>query len=141
METVTCLSSIRVLCYLTYKLFDRLSRIPYIGRSSERYILITGCDSGFGNAAAKRLDSMGCHVFAGCLTEKGEMELKKTRSDRLLPISLDVTKPDSVKNAFSVVKNRLEKDGKGLLLEVLEICIRLTLSLKRFSLPSLLDPI
>ena len=102
--------------FAIYKLLDRVLRIPYIGRLSDRYILITGCDTGFGHAAAKRLDSMGCHVFAGCLTENGERELKKSCSDRLMPISLDVTKPESIKNAFKVIKNRLDKEQKGLLL-------------------------
>jgi retinol dehydrogenase-16 len=95
-------------------LLDRILRISNIGYYSDRYILITGCDSGFGHAAAKRLDSMGCHVFAGCLTENGVMELKKTCSDLLIPISLDITKPDSIRKALKVVTNRLDKDGKDL---------------------------
>lgn len=36
-----------------------------------KYILITGYDTGFGNLLARRLDSMGCHVIAACLTDKG----------------------------------------------------------------------
>ena len=32
-------------------------------------IFITGCDSGFGHAAAGRLASIGFHVFAGCLVK------------------------------------------------------------------------
>ena len=38
----------------------------------QRYVLITGCDSGFGKEAAIRLDQMGFHVFATCLTREGE---------------------------------------------------------------------
>jgi len=74
---------------------------------------VTGCDTGFGNLLAKRLDSLGCHVFAGCLTETGETDLKKTCSSRLHTVSLDVSKPDSVRHAFEFVKNKLPP-GKGL---------------------------
>jgi retinol dehydrogenase-16 len=74
---------------------------------------VTGCDTGFGNLLAKRLDALGCHVFAGCLTEAGETDLKKSCSEKLLAISLDVTKPESVRKAFEIVKAKLP-EGKGL---------------------------
>ncbi|XP_035232726.1 retinol dehydrogenase 7-like [Stegodyphus dumicola] len=35
-------------------------------------VFITGCDTGFGNALARRLDRLGLHVFAGCLFPKGK---------------------------------------------------------------------
>ena len=79
---------------------------------NNRYIFITGCDSGFGNLAARRLDALGCHVFAGCLTEAGETELSKSCSSRMQPVSLDVSKPDSVRRAFDIVKAKLPP-GKG----------------------------
>ena len=34
---------------------------------SKRAVFITGCDSGFGRAFAKHLDSLGVPVYAGCL--------------------------------------------------------------------------
>ena len=77
-----------------------------------RYVFITGCDTGFGNMLAKRLEALGCHVFAGCLTEAGETELSKSCSSRMQPVSLDVSKPDSVRRAFDIVKQKLVK-GKG----------------------------
>ena len=61
---------------------------------------------------AKRLDALGCHVFAGCLTEAGETELSKSCSSRMQPVSLDVSKPDSVRRAFDIVKAKLPP-GKG----------------------------
>lgn len=78
-----------------------------------RYILVTGCDTGFGNLLAKRLDKLGCHVFASCLTETGETELKKCSSDRMTVLSLDVSRPDSVRRALSLVKEKLPY-GRGL---------------------------
>ena len=60
----------------------------------------------------KRLDALGCHVMAGCLTEAGETELSKSCSDRMHAVSLDVSKPDSVRRALDKVKALLPP-GKG----------------------------
>jgi len=100
------------LLFIIYKIIDRLLRLPTIGRNVDRYVLITGCDMGFGHELTKRLDFRGCHVFAGCLTEKGETELKKVCSDRVVTLSMDVTKPESVRKAFDVISEKLKKDGK-----------------------------
>ncbi len=35
-------------------------------------VLVTGCDSGIGHELARHLDSLGVHVFAGCLDTGGE---------------------------------------------------------------------
>jgi len=102
-----------LLFFVLYKVFDRLIRLFRIGRYGERYILVTGCDTGFGNLLAKRLDQLGCHVFAACLTEKGEVDLKKVSSERLHVFPLDVTKPQSVQNALEFVKSKLPPE-KGL---------------------------
>ena len=74
---------------------------------------MTGCHTGFDNMLTKRMDALGCHVFAGCLTEAGETELSKSCSSRMQPVSLDVSKPDSVRRAFDIVKAKLPP-GKGL---------------------------
>ena len=96
-----------VVLIVIYKLVDALLRWPRMNRLSERYIFVTGCDTGFGHGIAKRLDSVGCHVFAGCLTQKGQTELQHSCSDRLVTLSLDVSDPDSVCKAFDFVKNQL----------------------------------
>jgi retinol dehydrogenase-16 len=97
-----------LITFIVYKLLDRIIRIPSIGRYGDRYVLITGCDTGFGRELARRLDSLGCHVFAGCLTERGETELAKSCSDRLRAIPLDVTNPDSVRKALRAVTDVLD---------------------------------
>ena len=78
--------------------------------SDFRYVLITGCDSGFGNLIAKKLDQRGCHVFAACLTEKGADALKAESSERLQTVIMDVTKTESIKAAYEVVKRAIPKD-------------------------------
>ena len=77
-----------------------------------RYIFITGCDTGFGNLLAKRLDRLGCHVFAGCLTESGGSELKAQCTANLHVVRLDVSNSASVRSAYEVVKAALPA-GKG----------------------------
>ncbi|OCT92839.1 retinol dehydrogenase 7 [Xenopus laevis] len=66
---------------------------------TDKYVLITGCDSGFGNLLARKLDRRGLHVLAACLTDRGAEELKKQTSSRLQTVLLDVTDSNSVKSA------------------------------------------
>ncbi|XP_069106940.1 17-beta-hydroxysteroid dehydrogenase type 6-like [Argopecten irradians] len=75
--------------------------------------MVTGCDSGFGNLLAKRLDNLGMNVFAGCLTEEGGESLRKATSNRVVIISLDVTKSRSINDAYEEVKGKLP-EGQGL---------------------------
>jgi len=89
-----------------------MNKLVCKGGLSDRYIFVTGCDSGFGQELAKRLDHQQCNVFAGCLTEKGEVELKKTCSTRLQTVRLDVTSPENIRKAFEFVQSKLPP-GKG----------------------------
>uniref|UniRef100_A0A8C5MF11 Uncharacterized protein n=1 Tax=Leptobrachium leishanense TaxID=445787 RepID=A0A8C5MF11_9ANUR len=68
---------------------------------SDKYVFITGCDSGFGNLLARQLDRRGMRVLAACLTEKGAEDLKQETSSRLQTVILDVT---DNKNVSSVAK-------------------------------------
>ena len=81
--------------------------------SDFRYVLITGCDTGFGNLIAKKLDQRGCHVFAACLTEKNADALKAECSDRLQTVIMDVTNTESIRSAYEEVKRAIPKD-KGI---------------------------
>ena len=112
---ISCCWSSVLLAFVLYKLLDRLVRIPRSKNLANRYILITGCDTGFGHEAAKRFDELGCHVIAGCLTEAGESELRKKCSKRLITVPLDVSKHDSVVKAYDTVTSLLPK-GKGMIL-------------------------
>lgn len=103
-----------LIIFVTYKLLDHILRLPRVGSNCDRYILITGCDSGFGHELAKRLDLLGCHVFAGCFTETGETELKKICSERMHPVPLDITNHDSITRVFELICNKLQLSGNGL---------------------------
>ncbi|GFU53622.1 d-beta-hydroxybutyrate dehydrogenase, mitochondrial [Trichonephila clavipes] len=75
--------------------------------------LITGCDSGFGFELANRLDELGLHVFAGCLFPEGDgaKALKKSTSNRLHVVPMDVTSDESVDKALKYVTQKI-KDNK-----------------------------
>ncbi|XP_032276967.1 retinol dehydrogenase 16-like [Phoca vitulina] len=65
----------------------------------DKYIFITGCDSGFGNLLARQLDLRGLRVLAACLMEEGAQQLRGQTSDRLETVILDVTKTESISAA------------------------------------------
>ncbi|XP_078612632.1 D-beta-hydroxybutyrate dehydrogenase, mitochondrial-like [Branchiostoma floridae x Branchiostoma japonicum] len=81
-------------------------------------VFITGCDSGFGFRLAKRLDSLGFTVFAGCLLAdsggEGSKKLRAECSSRLSTVQIDVTDDGQVQAAVLQVKDRLPKGSKGL---------------------------
>ena len=68
-----------------------------------KYVLITGCDSGFGRATAIQLDKMGVCVLATCLTKKGEQSLKSVASDKLKTFQMDVTNSQQIKDVHEEV--------------------------------------
>ena len=72
-----------------------------------KHVLITGCDSGFGKLTAIRLDQLGFHVFATCLTKEGEEGLKDVCSERLNTLHLDVTSSEQIRAAFLQVQGQL----------------------------------
>ena len=74
-------------------------------------VLVTGTSSGIGLATARRLVQEGFAVFAGVRkTEDGERLRQELGSD-LVPIQLDVTKPDSIARACEEVTERLRDGG------------------------------
>jgi len=72
-----------------------------------KYILITGCDSGFGRATAIRLDKMGACVLATCLTKEGAQDLKAVTSDKLKTFQMDVTNSQQIKDVYSEIKKEI----------------------------------
>ncbi|XP_068542882.1 dehydrogenase/reductase SDR family member 9 isoform X3 [Anas acuta] len=76
-----------------------------------KYIFITGCDTGFGNMAAKTFDKKGFRVFASCLTETGAKELKAETSNQLQTVLLDVRDSDSVKKVAAWIKAEVQSEG------------------------------
>ncbi|XP_068709315.1 retinol dehydrogenase 7-like [Montipora foliosa] len=76
-----------------------------------KYVLITGCDTGFGRATAIKLDKMGACVLATCLTKEGEQSLKSEASDKLKTFQLDVTNSKQIKDVYEEIKKEIYPDG------------------------------
>lgn len=70
------------------------SVLPY-----RRWVLITGCDSGFGCLAARQLLERGFGVIALCLTEQGCQDVSRGIEPhaQLRSIQCDISKPDDLK--------------------------------------------
>ncbi len=71
-------------------------------------ILVTGASSGIGRACAERLAARGFAVFAGVRSESDARALSATKG--IVPLSLDVTSADSVREAA----DRVSRAGGGL---------------------------
>ncbi|CAG5865571.1 unnamed protein product [Menidia menidia] len=97
-----------VAVWFVYRWYKETKRVPNVG---DKYVYITGCDSGFGNNLAKHLDKLGFCVVAGCYTEKGEDELRKASSDKLTTVPLDVTDSESVSKAAASIKGLVGQNG------------------------------
>nr|XP_033791370.1 retinol dehydrogenase 7-like [Geotrypetes seraphini]XP_033791371.1 retinol dehydrogenase 7-like [Geotrypetes seraphini]XP_033791372.1 retinol dehydrogenase 7-like [Geotrypetes seraphini]XP_033791373.1 retinol dehydrogenase 7-like [Geotrypetes seraphini]XP_033791374.1 retinol dehydrogenase 7-like [Geotrypetes seraphini] len=78
---------------------------------TDKYVFITGCDSGFGNLLACKLDGQGLCVLAACLTKQGAEQLKEATSQRLQTIILDVTESESVAAAVDWVRQQVGDKG------------------------------
>lgn len=97
-----------VALWFVHRWYKESKRVP---NKEEKYVYITGCDSGFGNLLARHLDQLGYRVIAGCYTEKGEDELKKKTSDRLTTTHLDVTDSESVSKVAALIKTLVGENG------------------------------
>lgn len=67
-------------------------------------VVITGTSSGIGRATALRLDRQGWRVFAGVRRPEDAAALHRQASDRLSPLSLDVTDAESIAAAVATVQ-------------------------------------
>ncbi|NXL77132.1 RDH16 dehydrogenase, partial [Leptocoma aspasia] len=82
-----------------------------VPRLSEKHVLITGCDSGFGNLLARQLDARGLRVLAACLTDAGAAQLRAATSNRLQTVLLDVTSSKSIADITAWVRERVGDQG------------------------------
>ncbi|XP_078545018.1 retinol dehydrogenase 7-like [Lissotriton helveticus] len=94
--------------YFLFRWYLERQTVPNL---PDKYVLITGCDSGFGNQVARQLDQRGMRVLAACLTQKGAEHLKEATSQRLQTIIMDVANRDSVAAMAEWVKEQVGDKG------------------------------
>ncbi|XP_038066175.1 D-beta-hydroxybutyrate dehydrogenase, mitochondrial-like [Patiria miniata] len=84
--------------------------------SAGKAVVVTGCDTGIGNALARYLDKLGYRVFAGCLYADGEgaTELRGQCSDRLHVLQMDVTDAHQVSSAAAQVHKIVRDNSESL---------------------------
>lgn len=69
-----------------------------------RSVLITGASTGIGRAAALRLDADGWRVFAGVRKQEDAEALRAAGSERLVPLTLDVTDAGQIAAAAGLIE-------------------------------------
>jgi NAD(P)-dependent dehydrogenase (short-subunit alcohol dehydrogenase family) len=74
-------------------------------------VVVTGASTGIGRATALLLDGRGYRVFAGVRKEADADELRRLGSDRLTPVTLDVTKDDQIDSVREQVAEAVGKGG------------------------------
>ncbi|CAN0491359.1 unnamed protein product, partial [Laminaria digitata] len=74
-----------------------------------KVVVVSGCDHGIGNATAKKLNSLGYTVIAGCLTDEGARKLHEEVTG-IRAEKCDVTKTEDVTRLVSIVEG--EYNGK-----------------------------
>lgn len=80
--------------------------------TEDKYVFITGCDTGIGNAVARRLSGEGLSVFAGCLNQDGpEASKLKSEYSNIQIVQIDITDDISVNKAFDVVEKKVKDKG------------------------------
>jgi len=79
-----------------------------------RTVLVTGASTGIGRATALRLDGDGWRVLAGVRDPSAGESLRAEASERLLPVTLDVTEPDQIAAAAELVEREAPNGLDGL---------------------------
>jgi NAD(P)-dependent dehydrogenase (short-subunit alcohol dehydrogenase family) len=82
-----------------------------VSLAAVKSVLITGASTGIGRAAALRMDAEGWRVFAGVRREEDAVALREAASQRLEPLTLDITDGGQVVAAAELVGKQVGDDG------------------------------
>ena len=98
--------------------YSRLQFDPSTTDLSTVGILVTGCDTGFGNVVAKKLNNLGYCVFATCYTAKSVSEFNNDTSftkHGSFALQMDVSNLESIATCKQQILKWLENDQKRVL--------------------------
>jgi NAD(P)-dependent dehydrogenase (short-subunit alcohol dehydrogenase family) len=102
----TCLIiGFAVLLYVSYRVYQHFFPTPNINPNG-KYVLISGCDTGFGHELAIELDKQGFNVLAGVFVLDNVISLKNKLSPKATVFRLDITKQDDIDAVYDLVKDK-----------------------------------
>ncbi|CAF4138518.1 unnamed protein product, partial [Adineta steineri] len=88
-----------------YRLYQHLYLSKDINPNG-KYVLITGCDTGFGHTLAIELDKQGFNVFAGIYNQENQISFQNKLSSRAIVFHLDITQSSHIDAAYKLVKEK-----------------------------------
>ncbi|CAF1085615.1 unnamed protein product [Rotaria sordida] len=94
--------SLILIFYILYRIFFSPANIHTQGK----YVLISGCDTGFGHTLAIKLDKQGFSVLAGVFVPDNVISLKDKLSSKATVFRLDITKQEDIDAAFELVNEK-----------------------------------
>uniref|UniRef100_A0A0N4ZE41 Retinol dehydrogenase n=1 Tax=Parastrongyloides trichosuri TaxID=131310 RepID=A0A0N4ZE41_PARTI len=99
---------ITIIIILLYILTINVFQSIEINEISNKCIIITGCDTGFGKEIAIKANDKGFIVFACCLTKVGVNDFERINK-RIIPYHLDITNEENVDNMINFVMDVINK--------------------------------
>ncbi|CAF3272683.1 unnamed protein product [Rotaria socialis] len=99
------LIAIAPVSYIIYRLYKHLFPTPSIDPRG-KYVLISGCDSGFGYSLAVELDKQGFNVLAGVYNADNKKTLTDQLSPRATVFLLDITCQQDIDTALTLVRSK-----------------------------------
>ena len=99
---------VALILYVTCCLYQHFFPSPNIDPRG-KYVLISGCDTGFGHALAIALDKQGFNVLAGIYDIKNKSSLTASLSPRATVFSLDITRQEQIDDAYEMIKSKTNK--------------------------------
>ncbi|CAF1421141.1 unnamed protein product [Rotaria sordida] len=94
-----------ILVYVFYRVYQHLFPSPDIN-PRDKYVLISGCDTGFGNGLAIELDKQGFNVLAGVYNPNNKDSLAKILSSRATVFKLDISRQEDIDAAYEMISNK-----------------------------------
>ena len=76
-----------------------------------KYVMITGCDTGFGHDSAYEFNERNIFVFACCLTSEAVDRFNSDRSFKGRALLMNVTKQDDVMRVREMIEGEIGEKG------------------------------
>ena len=103
--SILMLICILIVFYNIYQLYKYFNSVKVINPHN-KYILITGCDSGFGLSLAVELDRQGFNVLASVYDARNKPININQLSSNATVFKLDITNQQDIEESFHLVKNK-----------------------------------